>query len=98
VQSKGKEFGGIKAAYMIGILGDESAAAELVDRLDAIENDSIMMAVLKSIDHLCPKGSEKIADRLDEILKEHRKSADRHRMAADNAIREIMYRIRARAS
>jgi hypothetical protein len=98
VQKKENEFAGIKAAYMIGTLGDESAAYELVDRLDALENKSIMMAALKAMDHLLPKGSEKVAKKLEDILEAHRKSADKHRMEADSAIRQYMYRIRVRAS
>jgi HEAT repeat protein len=98
VQKQENEFGGIKAAYMIGSLGDENAAMELVDRLESLENKSVLMAALKAIDYLLPKGSAKVAQKLDEILEAHRKSADQHRMEADHAIRQYMYRIRARAA
>jgi HEAT repeat protein len=96
VQKKENQFTGIKSAYMIGIYGDESAAVEIVDRLDSIENAAIQFSSVQALDHLLPKGSKKIADRLDEIIEKHRKSADKSKMQGDMALREVMYRLRAR--
>jgi hypothetical protein len=96
-QKKENEFEGIKAAYMVGVLGNEETALELVDRVDGIENTSVLMAALKALDHLLPKGNTKVADKLNEILEAHAKSADSYKQQSDNVIREIMYRIRARA-
>jgi hypothetical protein len=96
VQKKENEFAGIKAAYMVGVFGNEDTALDLVDRIDGIENTSILMAALKALDHLLPKGNSKVADKLNEILEAHAKSADQYKMQSDNVIREIMYRIRAR--
>ena len=96
-QKKENEFGGIKAAYMIAVFGDENAAKELVNRIDMLENASIAASALYAIDFLLPKGSEEVADKFKEILAAHEKTADQHTMQSDAVIREVMYRVRARA-
>ena len=82
---------------MIAVFGDENAAKELVNRIDMLENASIAAAALYAIDFLLPKGSEEVADKFKEILAAHEKTADQHTMQSDAVIREVMYRVRARA-
>ena len=96
-QQRETEFGGIKAAHMIAVYGDENAAKELVNRIDMIENISIAAAALYAIDYLLPNGSTEVADKFKEMLAEHEKTAEWHRMQSDALIREVMYRLRARA-
>ena len=75
---------------------NRAQAMEIVDRIDSIENTAIQFSAVQALDHLLPKGSKKIADRLDEIIEKHRKSADKAKMQGDMALREVMYRLRAR--
>jgi hypothetical protein len=92
-----KQFLGIKSAYMLAAFGDEGTADQIVDRMPSLENAAVRYAATQTIDYLLPKGSEKIANRLDEIVKRNVKSGDREKIAGDQPLKEVLYRIRARA-
>lgn len=61
-------FAGVKAAYSLGALGNETTRAELVKRLPRVQNDSIREAVLSAIDRLSPNGDAATADALSTLL------------------------------
>ena len=92
------QFSGIKAAYMIGILGNEQSRDELIKRLDAIENAAVRFTSAQTIDYLSPKGSKEAAARLEEIIEKNVKTADRNKIMGDRPLKEVMYRLRTRAS
>ncbi len=96
-QEQKSQFAGIKAGYMIGILGNEQTVPELVKRLDSIDNAAVRYTASQTIDHLLPKGSTKIADDLKKIIDKNVKSADRDKIAGDAPLKQVMYRIRTRA-
>lgn len=96
-QDKTKQQAGIKAGYMIGVYGDEKARGELIDRLGSIENAAVRFVAAQTIDKLSPKGSKEAADALEKIIDKNAKSADKNKAAGDAPLKQVMYRIRARA-
>ena len=96
-QDQSKQSIGIKSGYMIGEYGDEKACGEIIDRLGSIENAAIRFVAGQTIDFLTPKGSAATADGLEKIIDKNAKTADKDKMAGDAPLKQIMYRIRARA-
>lgn len=92
------QYAGIKAGYMIGILGDEKERDALVERLDSIDNAAVRFVAAKVIDYLSPKGSPEVAKQLEAIIEKNEKSADRQKAAADAPLKQVMYRVEARSS
>jgi hypothetical protein len=96
-QAQARQSVGIKAGYMIGEYGDEKARGEIIDRLGAIDNAAIRFVAGQTIDFLSPKGSKDGADALEKIIDKNAKTADKDKIAGDAPLKQIMYRIRARA-
>ena len=96
-QEQKTQFAGIKAGYMIGILGNEQTRGELIDRLDAIDNAAVRFVAAQAIDQLAPKGSKDSAEKLRKIIDKNAKSPDRDKAMADAPLKQVMYRLEARA-
>jgi hypothetical protein len=82
---------------MIGEYGDEKARGEIIDRLGSIDNAAIRFVAGQTIDFLSPKGSKDAADALQKIIEKNAKTADKDKIAGDAPLKQIMYRVRARA-
>lgn len=95
-QEQATQFVGVKAGYMIGILGDDAARDELVGVIDGITNAAVRFVAAQAIDHLTPKGSKPVSDKLNAIITKNAKSADREKAAYDSSLKQVMYRIDAR--
>lgn len=95
-QEQATQFAGVKAGYMIGILGDDAARDELVGVIDGITNAAVRFVAAQAIDHLTPKGSKPVSDKLNAIITKNAKSADREKAAYDSSLKQVMYRIDAR--
>ena len=63
-----EEFVGIKAALMIGVLGDAQLAGRLAAQLGQMESRAVQVESLLSIDHLLELGSAEAVQRLTEHL------------------------------
>lgn len=96
-QARDTQFKGIKCAYMLAIYGDEKTPTQIVDALGAVENAAVRFTTASAIDFLLPKGSTEIADALDKIIEANVKTGDKDRIQGDAALKQVMYRIRARA-
>jgi hypothetical protein len=96
-QEQKTQFGGIKSGYMIGILGNEQNRGELIERLDAIDNAAVRFVAAQTIDQLSPKGSKDSAEKLRKIIEKNAKSPDRDKAMADAPLKQVMYRLEARA-
>ena len=96
-QSEANQFVGIKAGYMVAILGNEGTRDQLVASLKPITNASLRHVAGQSIDVLTPKGSKSVAEKLRAIIDENAKSPDKDRSAGDNSLKQVMYRLEARA-
>ena len=96
-QDHNRQFAGIKAAYLIGMLGDTSTRDALVARLDRVTNAALRFVSAMAIDHLSPGGSLEVADDLRAIVEANSQSPDRERAAGDAPLAEVMLRLEARA-
>jgi hypothetical protein len=95
-QEQATQFIGVKAGYMIGILGNDATRDELVGVIDRINNAAVRYVAAQAIDHLTPKGSKATSDKLNAIITKNAKSADREKAAYDSPLKQVMYRIDAR--
>jgi hypothetical protein len=95
-QEQATQFIGVKAGYMIGILGNDATRDELVGVIDRINNAAVRYVAAQAIDHLTPKGSKATSDKLNAIITKNAKSADREKAAYDSPLKQVMYRIEAR--
>jgi HEAT repeat protein len=91
------QFTGIKAAYMVGIFGNEKVRDQLVSGVDPISNAAVRFTVAKVIDFLSPAGSTSAADELQKMVDTNIKRGDRDKMAGDIPIKQVIYRLRSRA-
>jgi hypothetical protein len=95
-QKPENQFVGIKAGYMVAILGNEAARDKLVDSLGMISNAGLRFVASQAIDKLSPKGSKTAADKLNVIITNNAKSPDRDKAAGDTALKTVMSRLYAR--
>ncbi len=96
-QTAGNQFAGIKAGYMIGILGNEQNRDEIVSGIDAVTNAALRFVAAEVIDHLSPKGSKEAAAKLTAVLEKNAKSPNREKSAGDSPLKQVVYRLEARA-
>jgi HEAT repeat protein len=96
-QEQATQFIGIKAGYMGAILGGETQRDELVKRIDSFENAAVRFVAAQTIDHLSPKGSKEAAAALRKVVDKNAEGGDKNKMAGDAPIKQVMYRIEARA-
>ena len=96
-QEQKTQFTAIKAAYMVGIFGNEQARGELIDRLGSIDNAAVRYAASQTIDQLSPKGSKEAAKKLEAIIEANEKTADSNKIAGDAPLKQVMHRIESRA-
>lgn len=95
-QEQKNQFAGIKAGYMIAILGDQKVRDDLIERLESIDNAAVRFTAAQAIDHLSPKGSKDVAEKLEAIIEKNLKTADKGKIAADAPLKQVMYRVGAR--
>lgn len=96
-QDQKNQFAGIKAGYMVAILGNEGTRDQLIAGLDKITNASLRYVSAQAIDKLTPKGSKEVSTKLNDIVQKNSKSADRDKAAGDAPLKQVMYRLDGRA-
>ncbi|MEZ4220875.1 MAG: hypothetical protein R3B13_08095 [Polyangiaceae bacterium] len=96
-QDQKTQFKAIKAGYMVGILGNESTAGELVAAMSSFENAAVRFVAAQTIDRLLPKGSMELSEKLKAIVDKNAESGDKDKIAGDAPVKQVMYRIEARA-
>ena len=96
-QNTKNQFVGIKAGYMLALLGDSKTPNEIVKIMPTLENAAVRYVAAQAIDHLLPNGSKEIADKLDAIVDKNKEAANKDMMAADKPVRDVSYRLRSRA-
>jgi hypothetical protein len=97
-QDQKNQFVGIKAGYMIPIYGSEQTRGEVIQRLESIDNAAVRFVAAQAIDALSPKGSKEAATTLRKIIAANVESADQNKIQADAPLKQVMYRIEARAN
>jgi len=96
-QDKDGQFVGIKAAYMIGIYGNDSSRAKLVDAMPKISNGAVQQAALKALQVLAPKGDNDAAKKLSDMLDKAEELKDDKLQAQYGVFTQVAARLRARA-
>lgn len=96
-QSDKAQFVGIKAAYMLGVYGNEKLRDSLVSSIDSVSNGAVRFTASKVIDFLSPKGSAAVADQLQKVVDANVKRGDQDKMAGDAPLKQVAHRLRSRA-
>jgi hypothetical protein len=91
-----KQFIGIKAAYMVGILGTEAIKPKLVELIPKITGDAARFVVVQSIDHFSPKGDAVVGQKLLDMLKEAEDQKNASKAASYSYFKQFGYRLLAR--
>lgn len=95
-QVQANQLAGIKAGYMVGVLGNAELRDKLIDALDAIDQAAVRFVAAQTIDKLTPNGSKEVEAKLEAIIQKNKKSADREKAAGDAPLQQVEYRISAR--
>ncbi|HEX9297006.1 MAG TPA: hypothetical protein VF881_14280 [Polyangiaceae bacterium] len=95
-QEEKTQFIGIKAAYMLGILGNAGTSMEIVKQLPKVKNAAVRFTAASAIDHLTQKEPASVADALQKIVDENKAKDDKNMMQADAPVKQVVYRLRAR--
>lgn len=96
LQEQKDQAAAIKAAYMLGILGNDSTRNEMIKRLPKIKNAAIKFAVGKAIDHLTPNGDKVAVDAIKKVIDDNKAKGDQNVIMGDAPLRQILVRIAAR--
>jgi hypothetical protein len=96
-QEQDNQFVGIKAAYMIGVLGSPAARQAIVAQLPNVTNPAVRFVAVTVLDYLSPKGDVALADQLQAIVDAGEASKDPNRIAGNSPFKTVIYRLRARA-
>jgi hypothetical protein len=87
----------VKATWMTVIYGSGNAKrAELLKRVDKVQNTGARIALCEAIDELAPQGDVAAADALDKIVANDVKSGDKTLVGADNTVAQVAWRLRVR--
>jgi len=87
-------FAGVKAAHMVGMLGDTRGGMELVKALPSVRNADVRAAAVLAIDHAVQKDAASVADALQKLVED--KSGDVSAALSSTAAEQVVYRLRAR--
>jgi hypothetical protein len=91
------QFAAIKAAYMVGVLGDAGAAKKIVEMLPKMSHPAVRFAAVTAVDSLSPKGDKDIADKLQKMVDEAVEKKDQDKMRLNSPLKTVIYRLNARA-
>ena len=98
-QEKSTQSVAVKAGYMIGEYGDRRARAQ-ISSTTSTRSTTRTGPGDRGANHrllVPPKGAKDAADAIQAVIDKNAKTADKDKMAGDAPLKQIMYRIRARA-
>jgi len=90
----GGGFAGVKAAHMVGMLGDARAGMEIVKQLPNLRDADVRAAAVLALDHAVQKDTVSVVDALQKLLDD--KSGDASAAVSSTAAEQVVYRLRAR--
>jgi hypothetical protein len=96
-QDEKQQFTGIKAIYMVGILGSPAVRDQLLELMPKLKNSAIRGLAASVIDFYSPKGDKAIADKLQKIVDDVDAKKDPNLMATQSHFRYTIYRLAAKA-
>lgn len=96
-QTQKTQMVAIKAIYSFAILKGAASAQALADAMPSFEEASVRYTAAQAIDHFSPQGNDEVAKVLEGIVDKRKDSPDKAKTAADKPLRDVSYRLRARA-
>jgi len=96
-QDKDGSAAGLKAVYMIEILGKSEAKAKLLDNLPKYSHPGIKQQVLSAILYFSPKGDKDAADKLQAIVDKAEASKDQEAIQDAQPLKQTVALLNARA-
>lgn len=96
-QEEKTQFQGIKALYMIGVLGGPEVRQKLIDTLPKLSNAALRYISGQIIDHHSPKGDAALAAALQKIVDDGEASKDPLKIQGNSSFKTVIYRLNARA-
>jgi hypothetical protein len=91
-----KQFIGIKAAYMVGILGTEAIKPKLLEMIPKITGGAARFVAVQAIDHFSPKGDSAAGEKLLAYLAEAEAQKNATKVAEYSYFKQFGYRLLAR--
>jgi len=91
-----KQFIGIKAAYMVGVLGNADVKAKLVEMLPKIQGGAARFVAVQAIDHFSPKGDAASGEKLLKYLSDAEAQKDTKKASEYSYFKQFGYRLLAR--
>jgi hypothetical protein len=96
-QEKERQFVGIKAAYMLGVLGGPEVKDKIVAVLPKVRNAAVRFVTVTVLDFHSPKGDPALADKLQKMVDDAEDKKDQEMMTANAPVPTVIHRLRARA-
>jgi hypothetical protein len=96
VHNGDKQFVGIKAAYMVGILGTDAVKPKLVDILPKVTGGGARFVIVQALDHFSPKGDAVVGEKLLGMLAEAEAQKNASKAADYSYFKQFGYRLLAR--
>lgn len=96
-QTQKNQMIAMKAVFAFAQLKGPDSVKALVDAMPSFEEAAIRYAAAQAIDHHSPKGNDEAATALEAIVEKRKDSPDKAKVAADKPLRDVSYRLRARA-
>jgi hypothetical protein len=96
-QEKERQFQGIKAAFMLGVLGDAAVKDKIVGVLPKVRNAAVRFVTVSVLDFHSPKGDPALADKLQKMVDDAAEKKDTEMIAANSPVPTVIHRLRARA-
>lgn len=96
-QEEKTQFQGIKAAYMIGVLGGPEVRQKLIDTLPKLSNAALRFISGQIIDQHSPKGDAALAAALQKIVDDGEATKDQLKIQGNSSFKTVIYRLNAKA-
>ena len=96
-QEEKTQFQGMKALYMIGVLGGPEVRQKLIDTLPKLNNAALRFITGKIIDQHSPKGDTALAAALQKIVDDGEATKDPLKIQGNNSFKTVIYRLNAKA-
>lgn len=96
-QAKETRFQGIKAVYMVGVLGNEGTRDKILATMPKLTTAETLGLAGVVIDHFSPKGDPKIAAAFQKMIDDAATSKSPDKIANTASLKQVTYRLEARA-
>lgn len=97
-QTRDKQFTGIKAASLVGVLGNEAGRSKIVAALTPeVSNAAVRFVLGNAIDRHSPKGDKTTEAGLQAIVDKAEAAKDTDLVQGNAPLKQVIYRLQARA-